>query len=220
MSTFSHLDAQGSARMVDVSPKPPTARIAIAEGSICMSHAALALLLKGDIAKGNVLIVAKTAGILAAKRTADLIPLCHPLQLEHIDIDFAVRTNRIDIRASIKLTGRTGAEMEALTAVAIAALTIYDMCKAVDREMEIGGIHLVEKAGGRSGRFVRRVAKDASYVDTAGEPEPSAAREPRSPAQRKSIAATTPATVAASASKAKRSKSVKPRAAKPRTPRG
>jgi cyclic pyranopterin monophosphate synthase len=220
MSTFSHLDAQGSARMVDVSPKPQTARVAVAEGSICMSHAALALLLKGDIAKGNVLIVAKTAGILAAKRTADLIPLCHPLQLEHIDIEFAVRTNRIDIRASIKLTGRTGAEMEALTAVAIAALTIYDMCKAIDREMEIGGVHLVEKSGGRSGRFERRVAKDASYADAATEPEPSPARRPRSPAQRKAIASTASPTVAEDASKTKGSKPLKPRAGKLRTPRG
>jgi cyclic pyranopterin phosphate synthase len=204
MSTFSHLDAKGSARMVDVSPKLPTARIAVAEGSICMSHSALALLLKGDIPKGNVLTVSKTAAIMAAKRTGDLIPLCHPLQLEHIDIDFAVRTNRIDIRASVKLTGRTGAEMEALTAVAVAALTIYDMCKAVDREMEIGGVRLVEKSGGRSGRFVRKASKDASCGNVSAEPGPVPARAPDPTPARKT----------------KRSQPAKASAVKPRPGRG
>lgn len=155
MTRFTHLDEQGAAHMVDVGSKDATERVAVAAGAIRMSKGALDLLRGGEIAKGNVLTVAKTAAILAAKRTAELIPLCHPLQPVHIDVAFAARRTRIEITATVKLTGRTGAEMEALTAVAVAALTIYDMCKAVDRAMVIGEIRLLEKSGGRSGRYRR-----------------------------------------------------------------
>jgi len=152
---FTHLDAKGNVRMVDVAEKPSTARTAVATGTIRMSPEAIALLRGGKIAKGNVLEVAKIAGVMAAKRASELIPLCHPLLLGHIDLEFEVGRAGIDITATVKLTGRTGAEMEALTAVSVAALTIYDMCKAVDRGMVIGEIRLVEKSGGRSGRYQR-----------------------------------------------------------------
>lgn len=155
MSDWSHLDAQGNARMVDVGGKEPSRRTAVAAGHVRLSREVIARLQRGEIAKGNVLTVAKTAGVLAAKRTAELIPLCHPLILDHIDIDFAMAAEQIDITARVSLTGRTGAEMEALTAVAIAGLTIYDMCKALDRRMVIGEIRLLEKSGGRSGSFRR-----------------------------------------------------------------
>ncbi|MBM3318000.1 MAG: cyclic pyranopterin monophosphate synthase MoaC [Candidatus Eisenbacteria bacterium] len=155
MGAFTHLDERGRVRMVDVGRKRATAREAVAAGSIRMSRAALDLLRGGEIAKGNVLAVAKTAAILAAKRTAELIPLCHPLLPAHIEVDFTLKRTRIEIAAAVRLTGRTGAEMEALTAVAVAALTIYDMCKAVDRAMVIGEIRLLEKSGGRSGRYRR-----------------------------------------------------------------
>jgi cyclic pyranopterin phosphate synthase len=153
MHPFTHLDEKGDARMVDVSPKDVTPRVAIAAGTISMSKEALDLLRRGEIAKGNVLTIAKAAGILAAKRTADMIPLCHPLLLEHVDLEFTLARTRIDIRSTVKLTGRTGAEMEALMAVSIAALTIYDMCKAVDRTMRVREVRLLEKSGGRSGHF-------------------------------------------------------------------
>ncbi len=152
---FSHLDDQDQVRMVDVGGKAPTARSARAAGTIRMSPQTIALLRGGEIAKGNVLAVAKTAGILAAKRTPDLIPLCHPLLIDQVDIEFEIRDDAVEITACVKLTGRTGAEMEALTAVAIAALTIYDMCKAVDRGMVVGDIRLIEKSGGKSGHYRR-----------------------------------------------------------------
>ena len=155
MGEFSHLDEQGNVQMVDVAHKDRTSRMAVAAGEISMSAEVIGLLRAGDIAKGNVLSVAKTAGILAAKRTAELIPLCHPLLLDHIDLQFDILDDRVEIVSSVKLRGRTGAEMEALTAVSVAALTIYDMCKAVDKGMVLGNIRLLEKAGGRSGAFKR-----------------------------------------------------------------
>jgi cyclic pyranopterin phosphate synthase len=148
--------------MVDVGGKPRTARAAVAGARLVMQPATLRLITSGALPKGDVLAVARIAGIAAAKRTADLIPLCHPLQLSHVAVDFradAVR-GRLDIEASVRLEGRTGAEMEALTAASVAALTVYDMCKAVDREMEINKVRLVSKSGGRSGTFVRRSAPD------------------------------------------------------------
>jgi cyclic pyranopterin phosphate synthase len=152
---FTHLDRRGEVRMVDAGAKRATARTARAAGEVRVSAEAIDLLRRGEVAKGNVLAVAKTAGILAAKRVGELIPLCHPLLLEHVVVDFEVRDDRIAIEAAVRLRGRTGAEMEALTAVAVAALTIYDMCKAVDRGMVIESIRLLEKRGGRSGRYVR-----------------------------------------------------------------
>ena len=152
-ASFTHLDPRGEVRMVDVGGKAETARAAAAAGTIRMSPAAIDRLRRGEIAKGNVLTVAKTAGVMAAKRTAELIPLCHPLLLEHAEIEFAVRRDRVDITSSVRLKGKTGAEMEALTAVAVAALTIYDMCKAVDRGMVIESVRLLEKRGGRSGHW-------------------------------------------------------------------
>ncbi len=150
---LSHLDREGRLRMVDVSGKAPTVRTARAAGTVALSAEAARLLREGALAKGNVLAAAKVAGIMAAKRTAELIPLCHPLLPEHIDLDLELVESRVEIRSSIRLTGRTGAEMEALTAVAIAALTVYDMCKAVDRGMVIREIRLLEKTGGKSGTF-------------------------------------------------------------------
>lgn len=155
MNEFSHLDQEGRVRMVDVSEKDLTVRTARAAGRVRMQQATIAALRSGDVAKGNVLAVAKAAGILAAKRTAELIPLCHPLQPEHIDLDFEFESHGVAIASAVKLRGRTGAEMEALTAVAVAGLTIYDMCKALDKEMVIELIRLVEKTGGRSGAYRR-----------------------------------------------------------------
>ncbi|MCK4304684.1 MAG: cyclic pyranopterin monophosphate synthase MoaC [Candidatus Eisenbacteria sp.] len=155
MGELSHLDEQGNVRMVDVAHKDRTSRRAVAAGEVSMSAEIIELLRAGEIAKGNVLSVAKTAGILAAKRTAELIPLCHPLLLDHIDLQFDILDDRVAIASSVKLRGRTGAEMEALTAVSVAALTIYDMCKAVDKGMVLGNIRLLEKTGGKSGAFKR-----------------------------------------------------------------
>lgn len=144
--------------MVDVSPKAVTAREAVARGEVGMRPATLALIAAGDLPKGDVLAVARLAGVMAAKRAADLIPLCHPLALSYVDVtltpDAAGSCVRIESR--VRVEARTGVEMEALTAVAVAGLTLYDMCKAVDREMTIGAIRLVEKRGGRSGTFRRR----------------------------------------------------------------
>jgi cyclic pyranopterin phosphate synthase len=153
MSRLTHLDEAGRAAMVDVSDKPETERIATARGEIVMQPETLALIREGGIKKGEVLTVARLAGIMGAKRTPDLIPLCHPLALTSITVDLALvpERNAVEITATCKLKGRTGVEMEALTAVSVAALAVYDMCKAVDRGMTIGGIHLVHKAGGRSG---------------------------------------------------------------------
>ena len=155
MSGLTHLDEAGRARMVDVSAKDETERVAVAAGSVQMEPATLALIQSGGVAKGDVLAVARLAGIMAAKRTADLIPLCHPLALTSVAVELACDPARsaVDITATCRVTGRTGVEMEALTAVSVAALTIYDMCKAVDRGMRIGEIRLMHKSGGKSGTY-------------------------------------------------------------------
>jgi cyclic pyranopterin phosphate synthase len=154
--SLTHLDADGAARMVDVSLKDSTLRTAVATGTVLMSAETLALLTAGAMAKGDTLSVARIAGILAAKRTGELIPLCHPIGLEQVSVDLTpAPPNELRITASTKVRARTGVEMEALTAVSMAALTVYDMCKAVDREMVITDIRLEEKTGGRSGHFRR-----------------------------------------------------------------
>jgi len=144
--------------MVDVSAKAVTAREAVARGEVAMRPQTLRMIASGTLPKGDVLAVAKLAGIMAAKRTADLVPLCHPLALSHVDVVLApdAEASRVTIESTVRVEARTGVEMEALAAVAVAGLTLYDMCKAVDREMTIGAIRLVEKRGGRSGTFVRR----------------------------------------------------------------
>ncbi len=148
---FTHLDAAGAIKMVDVGGKPVTEREAVAQGFITLQAETLARIYDGSLPKGNVLETARLAGIMAAKRTAELIPLCHTLLLNVVDIAFQRQENSLLIRASVRLSGQTGAEMEALTAVSVAALTVYDMCKAVDKEMVIGGVELIAKRGGRSG---------------------------------------------------------------------
>ncbi len=155
MTGFSHFDKQGKARMVDVGQKPESARVAVAKGAVVMRPETLALIRTGGVEKGDVLSVARLAGIMAAKRTPDLIPLCHPLRLSAITVDLEPDPSRnaIEITATCKLTGRTGVEMEALTAVAVAALTVYDMCKAVDRGLRIVDIRLTHKSGGKSGTY-------------------------------------------------------------------
>ncbi len=155
MSGLSHIDAKGDAVMVDISGKPETERRAVATGSVIMAKATLDLILAGGVKKGDVLSVARLAGIMGAKRTPDLIPLCHPVALTAVDIELACdpQRNAVDITATCRLWGRTGVEMEALTAVAVAALTVYDMCKAVDRAMRIEGIRLLHKSGGKSGVY-------------------------------------------------------------------
>ena len=156
MSTrLSHLDDKGEARMVDVSAKDVTSRLAVAEGIVSMARETLDLILGGKAEKGDVLATARIAGIMAAKRTSELIPLCHPLPLTQVTVDFEPCHDPAGIRvwASAKVEGKTGVEMEALTAVSIACLTIYDMCKAVDRTMSFSGIRLLEKRGGASGEF-------------------------------------------------------------------
>ena len=154
---LTHLDRRGRPRMVDVSAKAVTQREAVARGEVTMRPETLRLITAGALPKGDVLAVAKLAGIMAAKRTADLVPLCHPLPLAHVDVEVApdVSASCVRIESRVRVEARTGVEMEALTAVAVAGLTLYDMCKAVDREMTIGGIRLVRKQGGRSGTFVR-----------------------------------------------------------------
>jgi cyclic pyranopterin monophosphate synthase len=154
---LTHFDRGGNAVMVDVSAKDETQRIAIASGSIVMQAATLKTILAKGIKKGDVLAVARLAGIMAAKRTHELIPLCHPLALSAITVDLAPDKKRhaIDITATVKITGKTGVEMEALTAVSVAALTVYDMCKAIDRGMTITGVQLRHKSGGKSGTFNR-----------------------------------------------------------------
>ena len=157
MHELSHVDTRGKAHMVDVGDKPDTVREARARGAVVMQSSTLELIQRNAVQKGDVLAVAKIAGIMAAKRTSELIPLCHPLPLASIDLTFHFNAKeaRIDIESMARVTGKTGVEMEALTAVAAAALTVYDMCKAVDREMYITDIRLVEKRGGRSGVFRR-----------------------------------------------------------------
>ncbi len=155
MARLTHFDAEGKAAMVDVSAKADTERLAIAKGSVIMQPETLALIAAGEMKKGDVLAVARLAGIMAAKRTAELVPLCHPLVLTAIAVDLAIdrKRNAVDIEATCKLVGRTGVEMEALTAVSVAALTVYDMCKAVDRAMIITDIRLTHKRGGKSGNY-------------------------------------------------------------------
>ena len=155
MSDLTHFDAEGRAVMVDVSDKAETDRIAVARGSVTMAPETLERIRLGTVAKGDVLSVARLAGIMGAKRTPDLIPLCHPLALSSVrlELTLAADRNAVEIEATCKLRGRTGVEMEALTAVSVAALTIYDMVKAVDRAMVIGEIRLVHKSGGKSGTW-------------------------------------------------------------------
>ena len=157
MKRLSHVDRHGRARMVDISEKGETRREAVARGVITMQPTTLRMIQKGIVSKGDVLAAARLAGVMAAKRVPDLIPLCHPLLLSSVEVEFTPieKSGRLDIESRIKITGRTGAEMEALTAVAIAALTVYDMCKAVDKEMVIGSIRLVAKKGGKSGTYRR-----------------------------------------------------------------
>lgn len=152
---LTHFDGQGHAHMVDVSEKPVTARVAVARGHVVMSEATLALITSGQAAKGDVLGIARLAGIMAAKRTADLIPLCHPLPITKVALDLTADASlpSIVVEATVKTGGQTGVEMEALTAVSVACLTIYDMVKAVEKSMRIEGIRLVLKDGGKSGRF-------------------------------------------------------------------
>ncbi len=154
---LTHFDAEGKAVMVEVGEKAPTARVAVARGEVRMLPATLGRILDRSLEKGDVFAVARLAGIMAAKKTPELIPLCHPLLLSGIGVEFTPepQTGRVEIEARVKVTGQTGVEMEALTAVSVAALTIYDMCKAVDKGMVIGEIRLVEKRGGKSGPFLR-----------------------------------------------------------------
>jgi cyclic pyranopterin phosphate synthase len=155
---LTHFDEEGKAIMVEVGGKAATQRVAVARGEVRMQEATLGRILEGGMAKGDVLAVARIAGIMAAKKTPELIPLCHPLLLTSITIEFYPHPGegRIEIEATVKLTGQTGVEMEALTAVSGAALTIYDMCKAVDKAMVLSEIRLMEKHGGKSGSFIRR----------------------------------------------------------------
>jgi cyclic pyranopterin phosphate synthase len=158
MPRFSHLDEKGKARMVDVSGKDTTRREAVARGKVLMKPQTAQAIEKLSIAKGDVLAVAKIAGVMAAKRTSDLIPLCHPLEITAVDVTFRTdaRRGEIEIEAMVRTLGRTGVEMEALTAVSVAALTIYDMCKAVDRGMTLSDIQLILKRGGKSGTYRRK----------------------------------------------------------------
>ncbi len=158
MTEFTHLDAEGRVRMVDVSAKEATHRIAVARGAVIMQPATLEKILTGTVTKGNVLETARIAGVMAAKKTADLIPMCHPLPVTHVRLDFLPdpASHLIGIEAGVRLVGRTGVEMEALTAVTVAALTIYDMCKSHDRDMLITDVRLIEKSGGKSGHYRRR----------------------------------------------------------------
>ena len=155
MAEFTHFDSDGNAHMVDVGSKPATARCAIVKGHVKMAPSTLQMIIDGTAKKGDVLGVARLAGILGAKHTATLIPLCHPMGLDHVSIDMQPddKLPGISITATCSVTGPTGVEMEAMTAVSTAALTIYDMCKAVDRGMEIGAIRLTHKSGGKSGVF-------------------------------------------------------------------
>ena len=156
MSSLTHFDAQGQAHMVDVGAKPATHRIAVAEGRITMQPATLAIIQGGTAKKGDVLGIARIAGIMAAKKTSDLIPLCHPLALTRVAVDFELLLDVSAVRctATVETVGPTGVEMEALTAVQVALLTVYDMCKAVDKSMVMEGVRVVEKRGGKSGDFM------------------------------------------------------------------
>jgi len=169
---LSHVDARGRVRMVDVGDKPVTSREAVARGTIAMSAAARKLIRSGQVKKGDPLQTARLAGIMAAKKTSELIPLCHPLQLTHVAVDLTATRSGYRIESRVRTSGQTGVEMEALTAVAVAALTIYDMVKAVDKTMVMSDICLVEKKGGRSGHYRRsqesgaRIRKPGSRSDS------------------------------------------------------
>jgi cyclic pyranopterin monophosphate synthase len=156
MSPLTHVDDQGRARMVDVSEKADTQRVAIARGEVLMKPETLRLVAENQIAKGDVLTVAQVAGIMGAKQTSQLIPMCHPLMVTGINVRLALNEteSKVEIEARVSTTGKTGVEMEALTAVSVAALTVYDMCKAVDRGMRIQAVRLVRKSGGKSGEIV------------------------------------------------------------------
>ena len=156
MTDFTHLDTEGRVRMVDVGDKKESKRVAVVMGSISMEAQTLELIMDEKVKKGNVLEAARIAGVMAAKKTADLIPMCHPLNITYVRVDFFPDRSRskIDIEAEVSLTGRTGVEMEAMTAVSVAALTIYDMCKSYDRAMSISGIYLKSKSGGKSGTYI------------------------------------------------------------------
>lgn len=157
MSGFTHFDAAGNAAMVDVSAKPATDRTATARARVVMGPATLAMIMEGTARKGDVLGIARLAGIMAAKRTADLIPLCHPLPITAVSVDLTAdqESNAVEIEATVRTTGQTGVEMEALTAASVAALTVYDMCKAVDRSMRVDALRVTHKAGGKSGEFAQ-----------------------------------------------------------------
>jgi len=158
MPKLTHFDKTGRAKMVDVSKKKETLREAIVRGSVFMNPKTFKSIMTGKVAKGDVLAVAKVAGIMAAKRTSEIIPMCHPLNLSHVEVNFAPvkEKSRIDIEAVVKIKAQTGVEMEGFVAVAAAGLTIYDMCKAIDRGMVISDIHLVKKTGGKSGTYEKR----------------------------------------------------------------
>ena len=158
MSSFTHIDEKGQVRMVDVTAKKPTERTAVAGGMISMNSKTFELIENQKVKKGNVLETARIAGIMAAKKTAELIPMCHPLNITHIQVDFSPDADRscIGIEAAVRAIDQTGVEMEAVTAVSIAALTIYDMCKSSDKEMTISKIRLLKKTGGKSGTYVRK----------------------------------------------------------------
>lgn len=153
MAKLTHFDDKGAAHMVDVSEKPVTSRVAVARGRVLMTPETLAMIDEGRAKKGDVLAVARLAGIMGAKKTSDLIPLCHPLAISKVSVELSMASDAVEIEATVKTTGQTGVEMEALTAVTIAALTVYDMVKAVDKSMHISDIGLVLKEGGKSGRF-------------------------------------------------------------------
>ena len=158
MARLSHLDSEGRARMVDVTDKDATSRVAVARGMICMRPETLDMIVEKKVAKGDVFSVARVAAMMAAKKTPDLIPMCHPLNITSVELSLTPERNpaRVEIEAVVKVTGQTGVEMEAMTAVAVCGLTIYDMCKAADREMSMGEIRLVKKSGGKSGTFSRK----------------------------------------------------------------
>ena len=157
MAKLSHVDEQGRVRMVDVTAKDATRRVAVARGMVTMRTETLAAIAEGQIPKGDVLAVARIAGIMAAKKTSELIPMCHPLNISGVEVKLTPRQEppSVEIEATVRIAGQTGVEMEALTAVSVAGLTIYDMCKAVDREMTVGEVRLVHKSGGKSGTFDR-----------------------------------------------------------------
>ena len=153
--SLTHVDGQGKARMVDVGDKPTTRRVAVASATVRARADVLDKIREGSVAKGDVLATARIAGIMAAKRTHELIPLCHPLRIDKVAVDLEVLEEEVRIFAEVSAFDRTGVEMEALTAASVAALTVYDMCKALDREMVVGGVMLLEKSGGRSDHFTR-----------------------------------------------------------------